>query len=434
LRFLPPSSPQYAALLYFPWILWLSAKPILSPGRAILLALLIALQCLVETVYVAPAVVAPIAVLAAVLLLRGETRARGLRLAIALLGGLLLVSPVYLAYLHVMDQNPNLGQQTSWPSDPRAPRSFEDLLLWTFQVPVSAVWITPLTLILAALGLFAFLRRRRSTTPEGWRRAFTQGLLWFVVCLLLSLAPRLRLGDEVIRLPLGYLQDWFSALQALRVPGRVALGSLIGLAVLAGVAFAAIEAWLRTGIADARRASAAVIALSAVAGCAAYLQDKELSYPVRLSQSPQVDAALLPALRAGRGPMVVLPPDGYPNARAMFQSIYHWRPILNGYSSYWPDGFAERMARAKRLPHPQALEKLVKETRLKLVWLNLRGELTRRQRQAWARAVKQGRFRQVATTDEVWLLRVQPAPPRPTPQASVLQGQPASSPASGGGT
>jgi hypothetical protein len=209
---------------------------------------------------------------------------------------------------------------------------------------------------------------------------------------------------------------------------------LIGLAVLAGVAFAAIEAWLRTGIADARRASAAVIALSAVAGCAAYLQDKELSYPVRLSQSPQVDAALLPALRAGRGPMVVLPPDGYPNARAMFQSIYHWRPILNGYSSYWPDGFAERMARAKRLPHPQALEKLVKETRLKLVWLNLRGELTRRQRQAWARAVKQGRFRQVATTDEVWLLRVQPAPPRPTPQASVLQGQPASSPASGGGT
>jgi hypothetical protein len=43
---------------------------------------------------------------------------------------------------------------------------------------------------------------------------------------------------------------------------------------------------------------------------------------------------------------------------------------LNGYASYWPAGFAERMAAADRLPDPGALAELRREAGLELVWLH----------------------------------------------------------------
>jgi hypothetical protein len=46
----------------------------------------------------------------------------------------------------------------------------------------------------------------------------------------------------------------------------------------------------------------------------------------------------------------------------MYRSIFHWRPLVNGYSSYWPAGFAERMALALRLPDAGALAELRRET------------------------------------------------------------------------
>jgi hypothetical protein len=58
------------------------------------------------------------------------------------------------------------------------------------------------------------------------------------------------------------------------------------------------------------------------------------------------------------------------NTRAMYRSIFHWRPILNGYSSYWPTGFAERMALTDRLPDARALAALVAQTGLAAVLVN----------------------------------------------------------------
>jgi hypothetical protein len=51
----------------------------------------------------------------------------------------------------------------------------------------------------------------------------------------------------------------------------------------------------------------------------------------------------------------------------MYHAIYHRRPLLNGYSGYWPAGFAERMALAARLPDPEALDSLVRATGLDLI-------------------------------------------------------------------
>ena len=51
----------------------------------------------------------------------------------------------------------------------------------------------------------------------------------------------------------------------------------------------------------------------------------------------------------------------------MYRSTLHWRPLLNGYSSYWPAGFYERMQLAELLPAASALRRLVCETGVRTI-------------------------------------------------------------------
>ncbi|MFP6663402.1 MAG: hypothetical protein VCC00_04290, partial [Deltaproteobacteria bacterium] len=53
-----------------------------------------------------------------------------------------------------------------------------------------------------------------------------------------------------------------------------------------------------------------------------------------------------------------------PQVAAMYRSIFHGRPVLNGYSSYEPPGFQERMELARRLPDEAALQELRAQTGL----------------------------------------------------------------------
>src|SRR5262249_6860506 len=76
-------------------------------------------------------------------------------------------------------------------------------------------------------------------------------------------------------------------------------------------------------------------------------------------------------------PVVEIPPgtessvtDPTPQALAMFHSIGSWHPLLNGYSSYYPRGFVERMTLAAALPERSALDRLVGEAGLRLVWVH----------------------------------------------------------------
>jgi hypothetical protein len=55
----------------------------------------------------------------------------------------------------------------------------------------------------------------------------------------------------------------------------------------------------------------------------------------------------------------------------MYRSIHHRRPVLNGYNGYLPAGFDERMKLAERLPDPQALAELERETGLSAIVVRL---------------------------------------------------------------
>lgn len=77
----------------------------------------------------------------------------------------------------------------------------------------------------------------------------------------------------------------------------------------------------------------------------------------------------------------------------MLNSTYHWHPVLNGYSSYFPAGFARRIGLADDLPSRGALEALVEETDLRFVWVHL-NKLNAEQRTRWNRHVALGDSRE----------------------------------------
>ena len=116
---------------------------------------------------------------------------------------------------------------------------------------------------------------------------------------------------------------------------------------------------------------------------------RPLAYPLAESVSP--DGAIIRRLQEPGGPLLELPigrggrEEPRPQARAMYRSIFHWRPLLNGYSSYWPSAHPGRMELAQRLPDPKALRTLRAETGLQAVLVH-GGDLTDAERTAWSAA------------------------------------------------
>src|SRR5262249_34920067 len=71
-------------------------------------------------------------------------------------------------------------------------------------------------------------------------------------------------------------------------------------------------------------------------------------------------------------------------AEAMYRSTLHWRPLLNGYSSYWPAGFHERMEATALLLTPSVLKTFVCDTGLRSILVDVRVPFPGRD--AWLRA------------------------------------------------
>ena len=78
-------------------------------------------------------------------------------------------------------------------------------------------------------------------------------------------------------------------------------------------------------------------------------------------------------LREPGGPLLELPtaPGPIHHLDAMHRAMVHGRPILNGFHGYWPATFPARMALACRLPDPDALVTLRRETGLEMVLVHL---------------------------------------------------------------
>ena len=102
-------------------------------------------------------------------------------------------------------------------------------------------------------------------------------------------------------------------------------------------------------------------------------------------------------LREPGGPVLQLPVDPAApfeaqlgaQALAMYESIGHWRPLLNGYGGFFPSAFVERMRLAARLPDAAALTELRRDSGL--VQVVVRRDLaTGELRERWERLAHQG--------------------------------------------
>ncbi|HXJ34667.1 MAG TPA: hypothetical protein VMS22_11605 [Candidatus Eisenbacteria bacterium] len=373
-----PWAPSYTVLLGFPLLVYLTSRPNPSWRRALVLVPLIVFQALANLVYLAATVFPPLVVLAVARLARPATRTAGVRLAAALGLALVVMAPIYVAYFAVRSANPALHDQSMWTARPDSPAlagipvaPIGGIPRIATRVPEDLVrrsaptWIAVTTLAVVVLGIFARLARRREPGAPGqaWRHAW----LWTAMGFAMATPVVTLFGSAPLRLP------YFVALEHL-VPfvpdtirdfSRLGIAAMIGLALVAGLAFAEIAAWL---VARGRGrlvpiAAALVVVLLAV--------EYDVPERHRFEIAPAIDgrSTVMEALRAGRGPVLELPvgwqgTQAWPHARAMYRSIFYWRPLLNGYSSYWPTGWPARMQLAMRLPERDALATLRRETGL----------------------------------------------------------------------
>jgi hypothetical protein len=368
-----PTAPNYAILFYIPIIMVLAAGVTASWWRTIGLGLLVALQGL-STVYVAFATCVPLTVLAAVRLLRRDTRVAGLHLVASLAMGVLLLVPPYWGYIQVQRENPRLRDQSMYRMQATArsilPRQIIDVMSPT------AVPLITLPIVLAG-----FLCRRRrahgtddeSRRREGWRHA----AFWAIVGLYFSFKPLVVIAGTRMRLPHAPLKPVYAALRA---SDRLGVTALIAVSVLAGIAVVECLALVR-----GRRASFLRIAGTAVVvgllltgyfrpiKLPGYTTDPAAPYP--LIGVPELeDPSVYETIALSSGALLELPvgPGSKDHAFAMYRALRHRRPLLNGYSGYYPAEFPARMALACRLPDPEALATLVRETGLELILVHTR--------------------------------------------------------------
>ena len=372
-----PAAPNYGVLQALPAIIYLAAARERSPVRTVLLTALVVLQGL-TTPYYAGAVLAPLGVLAGLRLVspRGRRSGAGLVAVVGVAAACLCV--IYAPYAWIRVLEPNLRYQTWWGFVRETTMS----LPWGLVMsPVRPTGIPFTILLLIPIGTLARCLPRAGRS-EGERTAWRHGFLWAIVGSVLSLTPMIRIGSDVYRLPHADLIDRFPGLDLLRDPHRLGVAALFGLAILAGAAFTECMRWADRLVSarDARGlhglAAGAIVVLSAGilwAPMALRVTSWPPEYPIMPATMPQT--TIMEVLRKPGGALLEVPtdPDG-PFAQqlagqglAVFESIGHRRPILNGYGGFFPAAFVERMRLAARLPDAEALAELHRDTGLELV-------------------------------------------------------------------
>jgi len=168
--------------------------------------------------------------------------------------------------------------------------------------------------------------------------------------------------------PFRWLAPVVPGLAYYRVPIRFGYLTSFALATLSGLAVAACSRWIPPR--PVPRMLPPVIAIALTAAIALHHLQRG-SVNVMAAEDPShVPAVYHWIARHGAGdPVLELPTGprrpllaGVLAARAMYRSTYHWHPLLNGYTGYFPPSAELVDAWASQLPSPRAIELLVKAT------------------------------------------------------------------------
>jgi len=278
--------------------------------------------------------------------------------ALALAG--VALSPLYAGYLAVRAANPLLPTQSIWRGS---------FFAWVddrtgLPLGYGPLALDPWALLPVVAGGIAIAFGAVALPPErarAWRHAGS----WFVACAMIAWVIPLQY-PKFRELVLGsFMRDFL----------RLGLPALVAACLLVGLGFDACATAVRRLLPSAATPVVVLLCVLVVAGRVAHARYATGEYPIEPAPTAGVEA---PILRAGAGPVLVLPigdptKDSGSHATAMYRSIGVWRPLLNGYCSYYPSNFRARMELARRLPEPAVLDTLRQETRLTNVVVNSMG-------------------------------------------------------------
>lgn len=187
----------------------------------------------------------------------------------------------------------------------------------------------------------------------GWPHAAGYYVGLTVIAVLCSFGPSLALDDWPVVHPLyQQLATRVPGFDAIRVPARFAMLASTGLAVLAGYGVAALARVPR------RRTLGVTVAIAL--GGLAVLEAWAAPLPYRDAPRDLGPADRWLASTGSPGAVAVLPMYGeaHREARRLLGSTAHWRPLVNGYASFFPPGYWETVGTVNTFPAPSAVARL----------------------------------------------------------------------------
>jgi hypothetical protein len=182
------------------------------------------------------------------------------------------------------------------------------------------------------------------------------------VAVILSFGPEARLFGRVVPLPYRFLQLYFPGFYGMRVPARFAALALVGGSMLA--------AWGAKLVLERSRRYSGI----AAAGILALLLFEYQTGPLdrilpEAPPIPSVDRWLAEA--PSPGAVLVLPihegEEIVQDSIYMYYSTVHFRPLVNGYSGWWPNDYWELVGRLRHFPTARILRFLLERAPVRYV-------------------------------------------------------------------
>lgn len=248
----------------------------------------------------------------------------------------------------------------------RSPRFNWEKILFSGFLPIV------LSVLGILYGLGVALRARKAAQEEQPLSAAAPSLLLGAVLVLfssyvLSLGPYLWVHGNVThtRLPFFWLRLWIPGLAMYRVPARFGLATTFGLSILSAFGFCWTLRllrgfrWFRANTYERVLAGLVILGLGVEFGSAPFALEPAMTESTVAPEYRWLagQASNLPLVEI---PITVRGQDTDPTEEAAYTyaSVFHWHPLVNGYTGHIPPESQELLRTAARLPAADAVWEL----------------------------------------------------------------------------